>query len=66
VSEWQKDNRRKVVANLWQGVDFKLANLRNDVLHSGFRKNPGKAEDIIKQSKRIADQINAIADLWNF
>ncbi len=66
VSEWQKDNRRKVVANLWQGVDFKLANLRNDVLHSGFRKKPGKAEDIIKQSKRIADQINAIADLWNF
>lgn len=55
--------KRKLVTNLWGG-DLKLANLRNDVLHAGFRKNPQNSEDILEKTKRIMNELKAIALAW--
>jgi hypothetical protein len=66
LEEWQRipKSKRKPVANLWGGNDLKLANLRNDVLHAGFRKNPGNPEDILEKTKRIVTELKSIALLW--
>jgi CRISPR-associated Csx2 family protein len=55
--------KRKKVNNLWGG-EFNLANLRNDALHAGFRKNPKTAEYIIQQTKEILKEIKSIAKEW--
>jgi len=60
--EFPKD-KRKQLTNIWND-EFRLANLRNDVLHSGFRKNPKKAEDIILQTQRILEALKLIAKEW--
>ncbi len=69
---WMQHAQRKRLARLWQGKErgeggreFNLANLRNDVLHTGFRKNPKSASEIIAQAERIVDESNAMAGLWN-
>ncbi len=65
LAEWNVYPHRKEVAHLWQGEGYNLANLRNDVLHSGFRKNPQPAQEIIERSGRIVQKINEIARLWS-
>lgn len=57
--------KRKQLNNLWGGQNFNLSNLRNDVLHSGFRKNPKNAEDIIHQTEKIIQELQAIALAWD-
>jgi CRISPR-associated Csx2 family protein len=39
-----------------------LSNLRNDVLHSGFRKNPKKASEITEKTKKIIAELDYIAE----
>ncbi|MEA5593489.1 hypothetical protein [Rivularia sp. UHCC 0363] len=65
MNEWYKisKNIRKPLNKLWGG-DFNLANLRNDVLHAGFRKNPKSAKDILQQTETIVDELKNIAKLW--
>lgn len=65
LAEWDIHPHRREVVHLWQGEGYSLANLRNDVLHSGFRKNPQPAEEIIERSGRIVQKINEIARLWS-
>jgi len=69
--KWMQHPHRKRIANLWQGKErgeegreFYLAKLRNDVLHSGFRKNPETADEIIQRTESIVHEINTIAKLW--
>ncbi|MFB8790759.1 MAG: TIGR02221 family CRISPR-associated protein [Potamolinea sp.] len=66
LNEWSNISKknRKQLNNLWGG-DFNLANLRNDVLHSGFRKNPKSAEDIMEQTNKIIEELKAIARAWD-
>ncbi|MEH2295177.1 TIGR02221 family CRISPR-associated protein [Nostoc sp.] len=56
--------KRTQLSNLWSN-SYKLANLRNDVLHAGFRKNPQSAEYIIEQTKQIVEELGNIANAWN-
>lgn len=64
LDKWKQLQYYKRLNRLWSGKPYELANLRNDVLHSGFRKNSQPAADIVDQVKRIVDEINAIAALW--
>lgn len=58
---WKQKQYRKQVNRLWGGEPYELANLRNDVLHSGFRKNPELAAAIVKQIEKILNEVNEIA-----
>jgi CRISPR-associated DxTHG motif protein len=65
LSEWESipNKKRKLVATLWGGK-LALANLRNDVLHSGFRKNPGNPKDILKKTRQVVVELKKIAVDW--
>ncbi|MFM6133909.1 MAG: hypothetical protein ACKPCP_07005, partial [Sphaerospermopsis kisseleviana] len=56
--------RKKPVNKLWSG-ELNLTNLRNDVLHAGFRKDPKNAEDIIDKIKQIVEELRNIAQVWD-
>lgn len=56
--------KRKQISNLWGG-QFNLSNLRNDVLHSGFRKNPKVAAEIVQQTEKIIQELQEIALAWD-
>ncbi len=65
---WIEYPFRKTISRLWQGKErgpdgkeYNLANLRNDVLHSGFRKGAKPAEEVIAQTGRILEQLNLLA-----
>lgn len=58
------NRKRKQLSKLW-GSDFNLANLRNDVLHSGFRKNPKSAEEIMNETEKVIKELKAVAEEWN-
>jgi len=58
------EKKRKQLNKLWDS-DFNLAKLRNDVLHSGFRKKPKNAEDIMQQTEKIIGELKAVAAEWN-
>ena len=65
---WEKwesisKNQRSPLITVW-GSGNKLANLRNDVLHAGYRKDSRDAEDILKETKEILNQLKAIAKDW--
>jgi len=66
LDQWLKipKQTRKQLNNLWGG-EFNLANLRNDALHAGFRKKPKSAEEIVQQTHKIIEELNAIAIEWN-
>jgi CRISPR-associated DxTHG motif protein len=66
LDQWLKipKKTRTPLNNLWGG-QFNLANLRNDALHAGFRKNPKGAEEIVQQTQQIIQELNAIALEWN-
>lgn len=54
----------KQLSDLWSDK-YKLANLRNDALHAGFRKKPKSAKEIFEQTKAIIKELKAIAIAWN-
>ena len=56
-------SKRKALAKLWGG-SLNLANLRNDVLHSGFRKNPRSSQAIEKDSLEVVQELMKIAKDW--
>ena len=66
LEQWHQrpKKQRKRVNKIWSG-DFKLPNLRNDVLHAGFRKNSKTATEIIRQTEQIVEKLKAIALEWN-
>lgn len=66
LDDWSKlpQNKKKPLNKLWGG-DLNLANLRNDVLHAGFRKNPRNAQEILKQTQNIIKELQNIAQEWN-
>ena len=66
--EWKRYPHRKTISRLWQGKErgsegkeYNLANLRNDVLHSGFRKGAKPANEVIAQTSRILEELNRLA-----
>jgi CRISPR-associated DxTHG motif protein len=65
LKQWEEipDATRKPISRLWSG-NLGLPNLRNDVLHAGFRKNPGNPKDILEKTQQIVDALRAIAQLW--
>lgn len=66
LTQWKEINKkkRKPLNKLWGG-DFKLANLRNDVLHAGYRKNYSSAAYIQAQTEKIVELLKAIAVEWD-
>lgn len=52
-----------ILRSLWSG-SLNLANLRNDVLHAGFRKNPQQTKDIIAKTQKIIKAFKTIATAW--
>ncbi|GAA6619741.1 TIGR02221 family CRISPR-associated protein [Scytonema sp. NUACC26] len=66
LDEWSKipKPKKKPLNRLWCG-DLNLANLRNDVLHAGYRKNPRSAKDILHQLQVIINELQNVAKLWN-
>lgn len=65
LAQWQNitKQKKKPLNRLWCG-DFNLANLRNDVLHAGYRKNHRSAVYIQEQTQKIVEQLKAIAVDW--
>lgn len=63
--QWSTVPQDKELRRLW-GDPYKLANLRNDVLHSGFRRNPKAAEVVIKETNTALNKLYEIAVAWGF
>jgi CRISPR-associated DxTHG motif protein len=65
LDQWLEISKktRMQLTNLWGGQS-NLANLRNDVLHAGFRKNPKSAEKILNETDEIIEEIKKIAREW--
>ena len=65
LGQWKALDKktRKQLNRLWSG-DYDLANLRNDVLHAGYRKNSRDTEKILQQTREILTQLKAIAKTW--
>jgi hypothetical protein len=61
--EWSGVPNGKQLRSLWGGT-LNLANLRNDVLHAGFRKNPKDVETIRSLTTQIIQELKAIAAAW--
>jgi len=59
LPQWQSLNTKKRLSNLWGGT-LNLANLRNDVLHAGFRKNPKTPTDIQNSINEIVSELKLI------
>ncbi|MBL8149240.1 MAG: TIGR02221 family CRISPR-associated protein [Blastocatellia bacterium] len=59
--EWNKFSKSKNCKTIWSD---NLAKLRNDVLHSGFRKEPKDTNEIIELTKRHLEKIKSIAHEW--
>jgi len=64
LAQWPSGQKGKKLRTLWGG-QLNLANLRNDVLHAGFRKNPQSAEAIVQKTEKIIDELKDIAEMWN-
>lgn len=60
---WQTLSGQKRLARLWNDPG-NLAKLRNDALHSGFRKNPKSAQQISEQTRSVIAELKAIALEW--
>lgn len=65
LDQWLEISKktRTQLTNLWGGQS-NLANLRNDVLHAGFRKNPKSAKKILEETKKIIKELKEIAKEW--
>ena len=64
LEQWPTVRDGKRLRTLWSNPPYQLANLRNDVLHSGFRKEPKSPKDIIDLTQKIVEELNAIAADW--
>ena len=62
--EWQSVPEGERLRKLWSGGPLNLANLRNDVLHAGFRKNPKPSDEVISKTIEVRKEINEIARQW--
>lgn len=60
LTQWEAVPEHKRLRRLWGGP-HELANLRNDVLHSSFRKNPKSSADVIMAANRAIAELNVIA-----
>jgi hypothetical protein len=60
---WKDLAGQKRLARLWNEPG-NLANLRNDVLHSGFRKKPRSAEGIAQITGDVVRELREIAVEW--
>jgi len=65
LDQWETVPEYIRFRRLWGGP-HELANLRNDVLHSGFRKNPKSSTDVIAAANSAIAELNAIAQQLNF
>lgn len=63
LSDWPNVPCGKKLRGLWGGGKD-LANLRNDVLHAGFRKKPKTAREIARVAAEIITELRAIASEW--
>ena len=65
LEKWKElpKKERNQLKNLWGGK-YTLANLRNDVLHAGFRKKPKSSEDIIQKTKDILEELKSVSKNW--
>lgn len=63
LSDWSQVPNGKQLRALWGGA-LNLANLRNDVLHAGFRKNAKSVETIGNLTKQIIQELRCIAAAW--
>lgn len=61
LEAWKKLPLRKRLLWLWGGDDYKLANLRNDVLHCGFRPNAKSSVEVLKEADKVLLELNNIA-----
>lgn len=57
------NDKRTPLTRLWGG-GINLANLRNDVLHAGFRRNSRNADAVIQQLEIVIRELKVIAKLW--
>ncbi len=64
LDRWSTVTEGKRLRKLWSNPPYQLANLRNDVLHSGFRRNPKPAQEIIDLTREIVQELNEIAVQW--
>ncbi len=65
LERWQTVPHGKRLRQLWSGQPYQLAHLRNDVLHSGFRRNPKPSKEIVDLIQDIVCELNDIAAQWN-
>lgn len=64
VERWNEVPSGDRLRRLWCGGEANLANLRNDVLHASFRRNPKAPAAIEALTDRILEEIQAIASEW--
>ena len=64
LARWDTVLCGKRLRKLWGAQPYNLANVRNDVLHSGFRKNPKPAQEIVALTAEIVEELNEIAKVW--
>jgi len=63
LDRWDTVTEGKRLRKLWCDP-YQLANLRNDVLHSGFRKSPKPAQEVTNLTCEIVKELNEIAQQW--
>lgn len=63
--QWSTVPEGKRLKTLWNNPPLNLTNLRNDVLHSGFRKGPKDILEIKMLTEKIVAELREIAALWN-
>jgi hypothetical protein len=61
--QWNELEQRSVLRSVWHG-EIKLANLRNDVLHAGFRRNSASVCTIQSKTQIVIEKLKEIACLF--
>lgn len=65
LQEWQTvpKQKRTCLHRLWNDENLNIRNIRNDLLHSGFRTNSLSATSIIVKIEEIFARLKEIASL---
>ncbi|GIW83415.1 MAG: hypothetical protein KatS3mg105_5222 [Gemmatales bacterium] len=58
--QWSGVPARKKLRRLWNDPPYTLANLRNDLLHAGFRKNPRDAQEIKTMVPGVLEELRTV------
>jgi CRISPR-associated Csx2 family protein len=67
LEQWSNVPQANRLRKLWvKGAGYELAELRNDVLHSGFRKDAKSAFQIITEANKVIGELNSIANELEF